>query len=270
MPTRKHIDETINAELNALAEEWSAALADQEIALSRTPQQLESACRELLELIARLARGLSADERLRLDEAVRRQAASGVTPPQAVALMQALRMPLARRIVSESDGDGIAGVLEIAAFLDEVTLRLLEAHVEALELRIASQADELLELSTPVISLWDRVLALPLIGTLDSRRADSVMSSLLTRLDESHATIAIIDVTGVSTVDTQVAHYLIKTISAARLMGATCILCGIRPQIAQTMVQLGLDLAAVQTKANMREAFRHALGLLGDDAVGLA
>ena len=127
---------------------------------------------------------------------------------------------------------------------------------------IARQQQELLELSTPVVELWEGILALPLIGTLDSARTQIVMESLLERIVTSGAEIAIIDITGVPTVDTLVAQHLIKTISAARLMGADCILSGIRPQIAQTIVHLGLELNVV-SKATMADAFALALRRTG-------
>jgi rsbT co-antagonist protein RsbR len=121
----------------------------------------------------------------------------------------------------------------------------------------------MLELSTPVVKLWDGILALPLIGTLDSQRTQIVMETLLTRIVETGSEVAIIDITGVPTVDTLVAQHLMKTVSAARLMGVDCILSGIRPQIAQTIVHLGVDLSGIVTKATLAEAFRVALKVTG-------
>ena len=128
---------------------------------------------------------------------------------------------------------------------------------------IARQQQEMLELSTPVVKLWEGVLALPLIGTLDSARTQVVMESLLQRIVDTGAGIAIIDITGVPTVDTLVAQHLLKTVAAARLMGAECIISGIRPQIAQTIVHLGVDLEDVVTKATLADAFAVALERLG-------
>ena len=116
-----------------------------------------------------------------------------------------------------------------------------------------------MELSTPVVELWPGILALPLIGTLDSERTQVVMESLLQRIVETGSSIAVIDITGVPTVDTLVAQHLLKTVSAAQLMGADCIISGIRPQIAQTIVHLGINLSAVATKANLSDAFALAL-----------
>ena len=121
----------------------------------------------------------------------------------------------------------------------------------------------MLELSTPVVKLWDGILALPMIGTLDSARTQIVMESLLQRIVETGADIAIIDITGVPTVDTLTAQHLLKTVTAARLMGADCIISGIRPQIAQTIVHLGVDLSAVTTKSSLADAFRRALEMRG-------
>ncbi|HEY6218820.1 MAG TPA: STAS domain-containing protein, partial [Gemmatimonadaceae bacterium] len=124
---------------------------------------------------------------------------------------------------------------------------------------IHRQQQEMLELSTPVVTLWDGVLALPMIGTLDSARTQIVMETLLQRIVETGAAIAIIDITGVPTVDTMTAQHLLKTVTATRLMGAECIISGIRPQIAQTIVHLGVDLGGVTTKATLADAFRVAL-----------
>jgi rsbT co-antagonist protein RsbR len=125
------------------------------------------------------------------------------------------------------------------------------------------QQQSMLELSTPVVTLWKGILALPLIGTLDSERTQVVMESLLNRIVDTGASIAILDITGVPTVDTLVAQHLLKTVAAARLMGADCIISGIRPQIAQTIVHLGVDLSAVVTKATLADAFAVALARTG-------
>src|SRR5207253_9584166 len=125
------------------------------------------------------------------------------------------------------------------------------------------QQQDMMELSTPVVKLWDGVLALPMIGTLDSARTQVVMETLLQRIVETGSAVAILDITGVPTVDTLVAQHLLKTIAAARLMGADCIISGIRPQIAQTIVHLGVDLGTVTTKATLADAFALALQRTG-------
>jgi rsbT co-antagonist protein RsbR len=147
--------------------------------------------------------------------------------------------------------------------LDKLGLHTMEAYQTSREEIIARQQQELMELSTPVVQLWDEVLGLPLIGTLDSARTQVVMENLLQRIVETGARIAIIDITGVPTVDTLVAQHLMKTVSAARLMGADCIISGIRPQIAQTIVHLGVNLNDIVTKATLADAFKIALQRTG-------
>ena len=159
----------------------------------------------------------------------------------------------------EQDADTLANEYWAATvLLDQLGLFTTEAYQTSREAIIGRQQEELLELSTPVVKLWDGILAVPLIGTLDSARTQSVMESLLQQIIDTEATIAIIDITGVPAVDTLVAQHLIKTVAAARLMGADCLVSGIRPQIAQTMVELGVDLD-VTTKASLAEALRLAL-----------
>ena len=151
----------------------------------------------------------------------------------------------------------------------------MEAFQKTREAVISRQQQEMLELSTPVVKLWQGILALPLIGTLDSERTQVVMESLLQQIVDTGADIAIIDITGVPLVDTLVAQHLLKTVAAARLMGADCIISGIRPQIAQTIVHLGVELGDVVTKATLADAFAVALdapgiGRTGDQVVNLS
>ncbi len=152
---------------------------------------------------------------------------------------------------------------KISLILDELGLYTTEIYQKSREEVIVRQQEEMLELSTPVVKLWDGVLALPMIGTLDSSRTQVVMETLLQRIMETGSEIAIIDITGVPTVDTLVAQHLIKTVTAARLMGAECIISGIRPQIAATIVHLGVDLGAITTKATLADAFLVALTRMG-------
>ena len=147
--------------------------------------------------------------------------------------------------------------------LDKLGLYTIEVFQQSREAIIGRQQEELLELSTPVVRLWDSILALPLIGTLNSERTQVVMESLLEKIVETEAQIAIIDITGVPTVDTLVAQHLLKTVAAARLMGADCIISGIRPQIAQTIIHLGINLSDVMTKATLADAFAVALQRTG-------
>jgi rsbT co-antagonist protein RsbR len=172
-----------------------------------------------------------------------------------------LKKPLFTRLRSEvSEAQALADELwSTSTLLDRFGLYTTEVYQKTREEVIARQQQELLELSTPVVSLWKDILALPLIGTLDSARTQVVMESLLQKIVETGAAIAIIDITGVPTVDTLVAQHLLKTVAAARLMGADCIISGIRPQIAQTIVHLGVDLGSVITKATLADAFLIAL-----------
>ena len=147
--------------------------------------------------------------------------------------------------------------------IDRLGLETTNAFIKGREEIIRRQQQELLEISTPVVRLWDNILALPLIGTLDSARTQVVMQNLLEAIVSNGADIAIIDITGVPTVDTLVAQHLLKTVAAARLMGADCMISGIRPQIAQTIIHLGVDLADVTTKATLADAFQIALRKLG-------
>ena len=143
--------------------------------------------------------------------------------------------------------------------IDKLGMHTVKTFQKAREEVIARQQQEMLELSTPVVKLWEGVLALPLIGTLDSARTQVVMETLLERIVETGSSTAIIDITGVPTVDTQTAQHLLKTVTAIRMMGAECIISGIRPQIAQTIVHLGVDLQGVTTKATLADALGLAL-----------
>jgi rsbT co-antagonist protein RsbR len=177
-----------------------------------------------------------------------------------------LKQPLFDRIRAEAgrDADVLADDLwRSSTLLDKLGLFTTEVHQRGRDEMILRQQQEMMELSTPVVELWEGVLALPLIGTLDSSRTQIVMENLLTRIVETGAAIAILDITGVPTVDTLVAQHLLKTVAAARLMGAECIISGIRPQIAQTIVHLGVDLQGVITKATLADAFEIALARTG-------
>jgi rsbT co-antagonist protein RsbR len=193
------------------------------------------------------------------------RASQGFSPTETATFVFSLKHPLFARLRSEiTDARALAEEMWRATLLlDELGLFTTEVYQTTREEVISRQQRELLELSTPVVALWDDVLALPLIGTLDSGRTQVVMESLLERIVETGASIAIIDITGVPTVDTLVAQHLMKTVAAARLMGADCIISGIRPQIAQTIVHLGVDLSAVTTKASLADAFAVALKRTG-------
>ena len=201
-----------------------------------------------------------------LGDLSRSRGIQGFSPSETATFVFSLKRPLFSRIRRElaGDADGLADVTWGATeLLDKLGLFTTEIYQKSREEVIARQQDELLELSTPVVKLWDGILALPMIGTLDSARTQVVMESLLQRIVETEAEVAIIDITGVPTVDTLTAQHLLKTVTAARLMGADCIISGIRPQIAQTIVHLGVDLANVTTKATLADALRRALEMTG-------
>ena len=201
-----------------------------------------------------------------LGDVSRSRGLQGFSPSETATFVFSLKRPLFARIRQEigSDADSLATVTWSATeLLDKLGLYTTEVYQKSREEVITRQQQELLELSTPVVKLWDGILALPMIGTLDSARTQIVMESLLQRIVETGADIAIIDITGVPTVDTLTAQHLLKTVTAARLMGADCIISGIRPQIAQTIVHLGVDLGEVITKATLADAFRRALEMTG-------
>ena len=200
-----------------------------------------------------------------LSELSSTRAAQGFSPTETATFVLSLKEPVFARLRQEvPDARSLADEMWVATLLlDELGLYTTEVYQKVREDVISRQQRELLELSTPVVTLWQDILALPLIGTLDSGRTQVVMESLLEKIVETGASIAIIDITGVPTVDTLVAQHLMKTVAAARLMGADCIISGIRPQIAQTIVHLGVDLSAVTTKASLADAFQVALKRTG-------
>jgi rsbT co-antagonist protein RsbR len=196
----------------------------------------------------------------------RSRAIQGFKPSETATFILSLKQPLFELLRKElgTQPQRLADdTWRASLILDRLGLFTIEAYQTTREEIIVRQHHELLELSTPVVRLWDRILALPLVGTLDSARTQVVMESLLERIVETGSEVAIIDITGVPTVDTLVAQHLLKTVAATRLMGADCIISGIRPQIAQTIVHLGVDLGAVVTKATLADAFAVALKRTG-------
>ena len=194
----------------------------------------------------------------------RSRAAQGFTPAETATFVFSLKQPIFDVLRRDSKDGAVAEQLwAISTLLDKLGLYTTEVYQQNREAVIKQQQEELLELSTPVVELWRNIVALPLIGTLDSARTQVVMESLLEKIVEREAMIAIIDITGVPTVDTLVAQHLLKTVAAARLMGADCIISGMRPQIAQTIVHLGVDLSDVITKATLADAFAVALQRTG-------
>jgi rsbT co-antagonist protein RsbR len=201
-----------------------------------------------------------------LAEVSRSRARQGFSPSDTATFVFSLKQPVFDRLRKDlaKEPDVLAQeIWTTTAILDRLGLHTTEVYQRGREEVIARQQQEMLELSTPVVNLWDGIVALPLIGTLDSARTQVVMESLLEKIVSTGADIAIIDITGVPMVDTLVAQHLLKTVAAARLMGAECIISGIRPQIAQTIVHLGVDLQGVITKATLADAFSIALDKRG-------
>ncbi len=195
----------------------------------------------------------------------RSRAVQGFSPSETAMFVFSLKEPLSTVLKGESTQPQELADWQstVSLSLDKLGLFTTEVYQKSRESVIVRQQAELLELSTPVVQLWDNILALPLIGTLDSARTQVVMENLLEKIVETEAMIAIIDITGVPTVDTLVAQHLLKTVAAARLMGADCIISGIRPQIAQTIIHLGIDLSQVITKATLADALAVAMQRTG-------
>ena len=202
-----------------------------------------------------------------LVELSRNRARQGFSPAETAVSVFALKAGL-ERLLDEGSTADVAAYLALSRLTDTLGLFTVDSYSATREQIISSQAEELLELSTPVVKLWDGVIGVPLVGTLDSARTQVVMEKLLQALVDTGSARAIIDITGVPAVDTEVAQHLLKTVVAARLMGAECIMSGIRPQIAQTIVALGIEFGDIVTKATLADALRHALRGLSDGPAG--
>jgi rsbT co-antagonist protein RsbR len=201
-----------------------------------------------------------------LAEVSRSRAQQGFTPTETATFVLSVKKPLFTQLRDQmgNDAAGLAAELwSTTELIDSLGLFTAEMYLKTREEIIRRQQEEMLELSTPVVKLWDGILALPVIGTLDSARTQVVMEALLENIVKTNSKVAIIDITGVPTVDTVVAQHLLKTVTAARLMGADCIISGVRPQIAQTIVHLGINLLDVTTKATLSDAFAVALQRTG-------
>jgi len=259
----------------ALLADWVAA---QSAVLSArgslSANELRSQSREFIALLQKAAASNPAgvdgsgweDVRGFLGELSRSRAIQGFSPTETATFVFSLKQPLFARLreAAGSDADALArDIWNATLMLDALGLYTTEVYQKGREELIGRQQRDLLELSTPVVKLWDGILALPMVGTLDSSRTQIAMESLLQRIVETGSDVAIVDITGVPTVDTLTAQHLLKTVNAVHLMGAECIISGIRPQIAQTIVQLGIDLAGVVTKASLADAFRTALQRTG-------
>ncbi|ODH01564.1 anti-anti-sigma factor [Nostoc sp. KVJ20] len=264
--------ETFEADLLS---EWTQELATVNIRRGLIKEaQLKEECREFLSLF-RIAVGQGnftniqtatwQDMREMLNSISRSRSQNGFTPSETATFVFSFKQPLFNRMRQQlKDPIELGENIWLATnLLDQLGLLTIEIYQKAREEVILRQQEELMELSTPVVKLWEGILALPIIGTLDSTRTQMMMELLLQKIVETSSEVAIIDITGVPTVDTLTAQHLLKTITAARLMGADCMISGIRPQIAQTIVYLGIDLTNVVTKATLADAFLTALKRLG-------
>ncbi|MER7439966.1 STAS domain-containing protein [Micromonospora avicenniae] len=205
----------------------------------------------------------AAELRAVLGELSRGRARQGFSATETAVSVYALKEVLLELLEARGGESVLRDFVAFSGLIDQMGLFTFESFVRTREGLIADQAEQLLELSTPVVKLWDGVVAVPLVGTLDSARAQVVMERLLQTLVDTGSPYAIIDITGVPAVDTQVAQHILKTVVAARLMGAECIISGIRPQIAQTIVALGIEFGDIATKASLADALRHVLRLSG-------
>lgn len=264
------LEELVEQKSEALLADWQAELDRAELDGGRHSHVDLSAVLQLLQRSAR-DRGLgdrSSHARNELNGELELVARSyqekGLDWEDVSSLFSAFRQAMTRLLLEHVRPDVQLDVFRRAnRLLDELTLEGLESYLKARDVIIERQQREVLELSVPVTPLWPQVLVLPLIGSLDSHRAHIVLETLLTRIDDWGAKVVLIDITGASTVDTTVAQNLIKTVTAARLMGTECIITGIRPQIAQTIVHLGINLDQFETKATLSEGLELALKLTG-------
>lgn len=270
--THAIVGDFLDRRRESIVAEWSGAPFFRTAGLDREQAALDGA-----EVLAGVHRAVTEGEsgnpaaagfagiRTLLEALATQQVHDSTLVSQTAAQMNGLKEPLLRLWAEEDVPREVVapGAVLLSGAVDTLGLILLDAALTAGRDTIASQREQLAELSTPVIKLWDGVLAIPLIGTLDSMRSQTATESLLQAILDQQARVAILDITGVPTVDTMVAQHLLKTALAARLMGAECVISGIRPQIANTMVQLGIDLEEVATRAKLSDAFAYALDRLG-------
>ncbi|SER28007.1 STAS domain-containing protein [Lentzea albida] len=270
----QRLTELLRTNADSLVGRWVDAVA----ALLRgraTKAELESDFREFYDVLLPLVGSDGKDTgspafgeiRSFLDEYSRARVRAGFTPSETASSIFSLKREVFGLTENEEDPQIFRQLMAFSGLLDALGLLTFEFYAQAREEIIREQSEQLLELTTPVVKIWEGVLAVPLVGTLDSARTQVVMEKLLEMLVETGSEHAIIDITGVFAVDTQVAQHLLKTVVAARLMGAECIVSGIRPQIAQTIVALGIEFGDIMTKASLADALRYALRRDGVDVV---
>ena len=258
----EHADRLTNRWTEIVASSLRGRLSRAELA-----RQVQELHRALVDAgsqgVADLADEHGGELRAVLSELSTNRARQGFSATETAISVFACKDALLELMEEEKGDDTLRDFVAFSALVDQMGLFTFETFVRARESLIADQAEQLLELSTPVVKLWEGVVAVPLVGTLDSARAQVVMERLLQTLVDTGSPFAIIDITGVPAVDTQVAQHILKTVVAARLMGADCIISGIRPQIAQTIVALGIEFGDIATKASLADALRHVLRLTG-------
>lgn len=257
-----------------IIERWST-VAGESLGGRITQAELRRDVSEMFDVLAAspdvehhdLSDGVFSDLRSLLADVARTRVRQGFSPTETAVGVFAVKEAVLELLEAKGDPKGYQFFAEFSRFVDDLGLYMLDIYAQARESVIAEQSNALLELSTPVVKLWEGIVSLPLVGTLDSARTQVVMETLLKALVSTGSEHAIIDITGVSAVDTQVAQHLLKTVMAARLLGAECIISGIRPQIAQTMVALGIEFGDVSTKASLADALFLALRRSGYDVV---
>jgi rsbT co-antagonist protein RsbR len=263
------------ARLKSVRESWSRALTQAASGSgSISAEEVSRQTSEFLDLFAAALRAGSLDiagsawqpVRELLERISHSRAVQGFTAADTAAFIFSLKLPLFEQLGIDAGNDArllADNVAKMTTLVDSLGMHTVKVFQKTREEVIRRQQEEMLELSTPVVKLWEGILALPMVGTLDSARTQVVMESLLNRIVETGSQVAILDITGVPTVDTLVAQHLLKTVTALRLMGAECIISGVRPQIAQTIVHLGVDLQGVTTRANLADALALALKQTG-------
>lgn len=255
---RSHQDDLLKGWTAGVATDLRGRLGEAE--LSRQIQELFGTLRAAADAGGALSIDSPAAAELRavLTELSRQRARHGFTATETAKSVFVFKDSLLAAI-DATDAEWLRVYVEISQFADQMGLFTFETYARTREELITEQAEQLLELSTPVVKLWEGVVAVPLVGTLDSARAQVVMERLLQTLVDTGSPYAIIDITGVPAVDTQVAQHILKTVVAARLMGADCVISGIRPQIAQTIVALGIEFGDIVTKSTLADALMHVL-----------
>jgi rsbT co-antagonist protein RsbR len=255
----QHGDDVVDAWAERVATMLRGRLSPAE--LRRQTSELRRGFHQALADGAKEVTDQSADElRAQLSELSTNRARQGFSATETAVSVFALKDVVLGVLDKTGGGDTLRDYVAFSSFVDGAALFTFDSYVRVREGLIADQAEQLLELSTPVVKLWEGVVAVPLVGTLDSARAQVVMERLLQTLVDTGSPYAIIDITGVPAVDTQVAQHILKTVVAARLMGADCIISGIRPQIAQTIVALGIEFGDIATKSSLADALRYVIG----------